>query len=90
AFFIFISLGMPIANIPYYLNGNYHKIADVKTAWVFVEPGVITLSILAVMLLMAAWRQRSFCRYFCPYGALLGIVSVFSPFKIRRDAHHCL
>ncbi|WGK83283.1 4Fe-4S binding protein [Vibrio aestuarianus] len=90
AFFIFVSLGIPITNIPYYLNGNYHKIADVKTAWLFVEPGVITLSVLAIMLIMAAWRQRSFCRYFCPYGTLLGIVSVFSPFKIRRDAHHCL
>ncbi|TVO35713.1 4Fe-4S binding protein [Vibrio algivorus] len=90
AFFAFISLGMHPSNIPYYLNGNYHKIADIKTAWLFVNPGVITLSVLTVMLLLAAWRQRAFCRYFCPYGALLGIVSVISPFKIRRNTTHCL
>ncbi|WP_215403314.1 4Fe-4S binding protein [Vibrio gigantis] len=90
AFFTFISVGMPVASLTYYLNGNYHKIADVKTAWVFVEPGIITLGVLAVILLMSAWRQRAFCRYFCPYGALLGIASLFSPFKIRRDTKHCL
>lgn len=89
-FFAFISLGMHPANIPYYLNGNYHKIADIKTAWLFVNPGMITLSVLIIMLLLAAWRQRAFCRYFCPYGALLGIVSFISPFKIRRNTTHCL
>ena len=29
------------------------------------------------------------CRYLCPYGALLGLASMFSPFKIRRDASGC-
>lgn len=90
AFFTFISVGMHPAAIPYYLNGNYHKIADVKTAWLFVEPGLITLSVLALFLLLAAWRKRAFCRYFCPYGALLGVVSFLSPFKIRREKNHCL
>nr|WP_225874353.1 4Fe-4S binding protein [Vibrio algicola] len=90
AFFAFISLGMHPANIPYYLNGNYHKIADIKTAWVFVAPGTITLVVFAVILLMAAWRKRAFCRYFCPYGALLGLISFASPFKIRRQKNHCL
>lgn len=90
AFFAFISLGMHPANIPYYLNGNYHKIADIKTAWLFVAPGTITLVVLGIMLFMAAWRKRAFCRYFCPYGALLGLVSFVSIFKIRREKSHCL
>lgn len=90
AFFVFISVGMPKASIPYYLTGNYHKIADIKTAWVFVNPGVITLSVLTIIVVISAWRQRAFCRYFCPYGALLGLTSFVSPFKIRRDKQHCL
>ncbi|WP_428457629.1 4Fe-4S binding protein [Photobacterium makurazakiensis] len=90
AFFTFISLGMHPDNIPYYLNGNYHKIADVKTAWLFVAPGTITLVVLGVILFISAWRNRAFCRYFCPYGALLGLVSFVSPFKIRREKNHCL
>jgi ferredoxin len=29
------------------------------------------------------------CRYLCPYGALLGALGVLSPFKIRRDMDRC-
>ncbi|MDD2541557.1 MAG: 4Fe-4S dicluster domain-containing protein, partial [Desulfuromonadaceae bacterium] len=29
------------------------------------------------------------CRYLCPYGALLGLVSLVSPLKIRRDPASC-
>jgi polyferredoxin len=34
--------------------------------------------------------QNFWCRYLCPYGALLGLVSVFSPTRIRRDAAACI
>jgi polyferredoxin len=30
------------------------------------------------------------CRYLCPYGALVGALSVLSPFKIRRDRQTCI
>src|SRR5262250_1222626 len=34
--------------------------------------------------------QNFWCRYLCPYGALLGITSLFSPARIRRDAEGCI
>jgi len=34
--------------------------------------------------------QNFWCRYLCPYGALLGLVSLLSPVKIRRDAEACI
>ncbi len=34
--------------------------------------------------------QNFWCRYLCPYGALLGITSLLSPAKIRRDAEACI
>jgi len=30
------------------------------------------------------------CRFLCPYGALLGLTSWFSPMKIRRDPDPCI
>src|SRR5512143_4192087 len=30
------------------------------------------------------------CRYLCPYGALLGALSVFSPLKVTRHAPSCI
>ncbi|MDT3309107.1 4Fe-4S binding protein [Shewanella vaxholmensis] len=86
----YIVIGMPSESIPYYLEGNYHKIADLKMALFFLTPSLITLFVFALILALAAWRRQGFCRYLCPYGAILGILSFASPLKIRRDTQHCL
>jgi len=86
----YIVIGMPSESIPYYLQGNYHKIADLKMALFFVTPGLITLACFGFILVLAAWRRQGFCRYLCPYGAMLGLLSFASPLKIRRDTQHCL
>lgn len=43
------------------------------------------------LLLVAAnlWIPRFFCRFLCPTGALLGVLSRFSLFRINRDVHRC-
>jgi polyferredoxin len=87
---LFIILGMPVASIPHYLEGNYHKIADLKMALFFITPGMVTLVCFGFILGLAAWRRQGFCRYICPYGALLGLLSFLSPLKIRRNTQHCL
>ncbi|MGI2132238.1 4Fe-4S binding protein [Shewanella baltica] len=86
----YIVIGMPAQSIPNYLEGNYHKIADLKMALFFLTPSLITLLVFALILVLAAWRRQGFCRYLCPYGAILGILSFASPLKIRRDSQHCL
>ncbi|MCT7944253.1 4Fe-4S binding protein [Shewanella septentrionalis] len=86
----YIVIGMPAQSIPNYLEGNYHKIADLKMALFFLTPSLITLLVFTLILALAAWRRQGFCRYLCPYGAMLGILSFASPLKIRRDSQHCL
>jgi polyferredoxin len=34
--------------------------------------------------------EGAWCRYLCPYGALLGLASWFSPTKITRQAETCV
>lgn len=87
---LYIIISMPSASIPHYLNGNYHKVADLKMALFFITPGLVTLVCFGIILALAAWRRQGFCRYICPYGALLGLLSFLSPFKIRRSTQHCL
>ncbi len=86
----YIIFSMPAQSIPHYLSGNYHKIADLKMALFFITPGLVTLVCFGFILGLSAWRRQGFCRYICPYGALLGLVSFLSPFKIRRNTQHCL
>ena len=87
---LYIIMSMPTQSIPHYLGGNYHKIADLKMALFFITPGLVTLLCFAFILGLSAWRRQGFCRYICPYGALLGLLSFLSPFKIRRSKQHCL
>ncbi len=44
-----------------------------------------------ILLLVGAnvFVPRFFCRLLCPLGALLGVVSRFSLFRINRDVHKC-
>jgi ferredoxin len=34
--------------------------------------------------------KNFWCRYLCPYGGLLGLLSRFSPFKVRRNEEKCI
>jgi Pyruvate/2-oxoacid:ferredoxin oxidoreductase delta subunit len=34
--------------------------------------------------------RNPFCRFLCPYGALLGLVALFSPAKVSRDHDTCV
>ncbi|MCL2915294.1 4Fe-4S binding protein [Shewanella corallii] len=90
AFLLYVVIGMPAQMLPHYLGGEYHKVADLKMATFFTSPGTITLICFAVILLLAAWRKQAFCRYLCPYGAALGLLSLASPLKIRRNPQECV
>lgn len=50
-------------------------------------PAVI---ILGVTLLGSLFIERPWCKYFCPYGALLGVFNKFRIFKIKRSESTCI
>jgi len=46
--------------------------------------------LVVALLLLSLFFQMPWCRYLCPYGALLGLVSMASLLKIRRSPRHCV
>ena len=46
--------------------------------------------ILAVVLVLSLIVERPFCKYACPYGAVLGVFNLFRIFKIRRRPSTCI
>ncbi len=50
----------------------------------------IGLAILSVALAGSLVYDRFFCKYACPMGAFLGIISRFSIFKVRRNPETCI
>jgi ferredoxin len=43
-----------------------------------------------VLVVLSVLVKNAWCRFLCPYGALLGLVSSLSPVRIRRDPDACI
>lgn len=50
----------------------------------FFSPSLLLWVILAVILVACVLIERFYCRYVCPLGAALGVVSMVSPLRIKR------
>lgn len=57
----------------------------------FTDEVAITAYIaLAITVLLTLFIERPFCKYMCPYGAVLGIFNLFSIFKVKRNSDTCI
>ena len=90
ALFVYVVAQMSVSGIREFLDGPYGVVADVKMLNFFRELSLTGGIILAVLTLGAVFVQNFWCRYLCPYGALMGLVSLASPLKIRRDKDLCI
>jgi polyferredoxin len=48
------------------------------------------LAVTGALVVLSFLIPYFWCRFLCPYGALLGILSWLSPLKVRRDSDHCI
>lgn len=91
AFFVkIIFLDMPSFALASFLETPYWAVSDVKMLHFFTGMSTTALTIIAALTVLSFFYQNFWCRYLCPYGALLGLFSFFSPLKIRRDALTCV
>ena len=88
-FVVFILLGMSAEAVVKFLNADYWAASDVKMLHFFTQMSGTTMVILVGLTFLSFFYKMFWCRYLCPYGALLGLASIVSPFKIRRDASGC-
>lgn len=54
------------------------------------EVAIGSLIVLGLTIVGAFFVERPWCKYLCPYGALLGITNLFRIFKIRRKNNSCI
>lgn len=90
SFFLYAVAIMPAAEIAAFMQAPYGMIADVKLLNFFRFMSGTALVVVAVIAILSVVIQNFWCRYLCPYGALLGLVAIFSPTRIRRDADACI
>jgi polyferredoxin len=90
AFFLGAILSMTPAGLQAFIDSPYNRVADVKMGLFFLELGRTGVIVLGVLVLASIFVRDAWCRYLCPYGALLGLFSWFSPARIVRNSDHCV
>ncbi len=89
-FFLWIILmKMPAVAIRDWLQSDYWKIADLKMLGFFRHPTALASGVLGALVLLSLVTRNFWCRYLCPYGALLGLLSVGAAVKVQRDEARC-
>jgi len=89
-FFVWAISTMSIVGIRDFMMSPYGLIADVKMLNFFRHIGDTGLIVLGVFILASVFIQNFWCRFLCPYGALLGLTSWLSPARIRRNERTCI
>ena len=56
----------------------------------FANISQLSLIVIASLFVLSIFIRNFWCRYLCPYGALLGIIGFLSPFKIKRNPTSCI
>jgi len=89
-FFVWAISTMSAAAIANFMRSDYGLVAGVKMLNFFRYLGETGLIVIGILLIASMFVQNFWCRYLCPYGALLGFASLLSPVRIRREAEPCI
>jgi polyferredoxin len=90
AFFVFIVGSMSAAALEAFMVTPYGILADVKMLHFFLRMSATAAIVIAVLMLLSVVIKNFWCRYLCPYGAVMSLASLFSPITIRRDPESCI
>ena len=90
SFFAYAVIGMSAASIAEFLNSPYALIVDVRMLNFFRYIGGTVAWVVLGLVIASIFVQNFWCRYLCPYGGFLGLVSLLSPMRITRNASTCI
>jgi polyferredoxin len=76
--------------LDYFLRSPFNMTSDASMLDFFLHPSGMALSVLAVLALLSLVVRNFWCRYLCPYGALLGLLAWFGPVRVERDKDACV
>jgi len=90
AFFVYSIGQMDAASLKAFIYSPYNKVADVKMYLFFANISSFALWTILALAALSVVVKSFWCRYLCPYGAFLGILSFFSPLKVTRQKSTCV
>ena len=88
-FFVWTIFTMPDRRYGLY-GGPYYKMADVKMLFFFTRMSVTAAVVLGILAVCSLFIKNFWCRFLCPYGALMGLFAMVGPTRIERDQETCI
>lgn len=89
-FFYAILYAMPSMGIKGFIYSDYNKISDILMLRFFTDITPFALWVIVGLFIMSLIVRGFWCRYLCPYGALLGLFNFISPTRIVRNKNSCI
>jgi len=88
--FVWFAGAMTAESIQAFLSSPYGLVADVKMLDFFRHMSQTAAIVIGVLVVGSMLVPNMWCRYLCPYGALMGIAALASPLRIRRVPSACI
>jgi len=88
-FFVSSIWQMDMPSLGQFIHSPYNKVADIKMYLFFADISTFALWTIIILMVFSVVVKNFWCRFLCPYGALLGIVGWLSPLKITRNKSTC-
>ncbi len=89
-FFVWVIAQMDARAILEFLQSPYYKASDVKMLQFFTRMSTLTGAVLLFLVIGSLFVRNLWCRYLCPYGALMGLFAFIGTSHIRRCAGTCI
>ena len=89
-FFLLSIWQMDVPLLKAFIYSPYNKVADIKMFMFFANISTFALWTIVILMIFSVFIKNFWCRYLCPYGGLLGILSWLSPLKVTRNKSTCI
>ena len=89
AFIFFTWIVMSATILLLFFMSDYYNTTDVRMLQFFMDLSATAVIVLGSLAVLSVLYKNFWCRYLCPYGALLGLAGLLSPFRISRDPDRC-
>lgn len=90
AIFLWVVLSMDAGAIYAFGSSPFNQLADIKMLLFFLHLSALSLVVILNLLIWSFFIKNFWCRYLCPYGAFLGLLSKLSLVEIARDEINCI
>ena len=88
-FLLTAGAGMDGPDLERFLTSRYNLTADAHLLACFLRPSGAALAVLDGLAALTLLFRNAWCRWLCPYGALLGLLSLAGPIRVQRSEETC-